>query len=41
MIRLVTLVLMLAACTQTSAELPEDFDPSFQFFVAPVGPGNQ
>ncbi len=32
MIKRLSLLLLLAACS-TQAELPEDFDPTFQFFL--------
>ncbi|EBA11076.1 hypothetical protein [Roseobacter sp. CCS2] len=33
MIRAIALLLGLAACTPQPTELPEDFDPSFAFFL--------
>ena len=33
--RALILLLTLAACTPAPTELPEDFDPTFQFFAAP------
>ena len=34
MIKRLSLILLLAACN-APAELPEDFDPTFQFFLPP------
>lgn len=35
MIRALPFVLLFAACTPAPTELPEDFDPSFVYFIAP------
>jgi hypothetical protein len=35
MIRVIPLLVVLAACTPPPAELPEGFDPTFNFFLPP------